>query len=555
MIILKKSAVFTLLFAGLLCLVNNRHSYNPEFTWRSNLWADPAGYYVYLPALFIYDFDANRLPKEIDKFCGEGFRIDKENNKVFTKYTSGVAILQLPFFLVAHAVEYSNHSAYKGFSGLYQKVPDMAAAFYCVIALIFLYSFLRYYYDMRLTLIVCGCMFLGTTIYFYTVYGNGNSHVYSFALFAALLYLTKTITDSQEPKLSHIIYWSFVIAFILLIRPLNLLFIIPVVFIDCGSFKEAWERIKFFSKPKFIAIIITAGFITFLPQFIYWKYLSGNWIYYSYQNETFTYWKSPQFARLLFSPNNGLLPYNPIYIFIVYALLAMCFTKAKNGFNILLCLCALTYFSASWHDVEFGCGYSARNYSEYTALFALPLGWLFQQIRINAISKYLIGIFVFASVIINQKAIYSYDRCFWGNDWDYEEYFQFFTRGGYTNKFVLKDGGEFIPEKQYSETFTVHANKHTISNFRLAKIAANVKLTKQTTEAMLVIETKDSNDSIIDWKAINLKDFTTVIDTFHTVRLYSPLPFRFNTDAHYNIAVWNPKKENFFVKDIKLVLR
>lgn len=555
MIVLKKAAFFILIFAGLLWLVNDRHQYNPEFTWRSNLWADPAGYYVYLPTLFIYDFDAAKMPSNIDTLCGNGFHVDKQKNKVITKYTSGVAILQLPFFLIAHAIEYSHNSSYKGFSGLYQKVPDMAAAFYCVIALFFLYSYLRFYFDARLSLIVSACMFLGTTIYFYTVYGNGNSHIYSFALFSAFLYLTKRITDSQEPKLAYIIYWSFVIALILLIRPLNLLFVIPVVFIDCGSFNEVWERVKFFTKPKFIAIIISAGFLTFLPQLIYWKYLSGNWIYYSYQNETFSYWKSPQLARLLFSPNNGLLPYNPIYFIIIYALIAMCFTKAKNGLALLFCLCALTYFSASWHDVEFGCGYSARNFSEYTALFAFPLGWLFQQIRNNTISKYLIGIVVLGCVVINQKAIYSYDRCFWGNDWDYEEYFQLFTRGGYTKNFVLKSEGEFMPEKEYSETFKIKPQKYTFSNFRLAKITANVKLLNQTTEAMLVIETKANDGSIIDWKAINLKDFTTVVDTFQTVRLYAPLPFRFNTDAHYNIAIWNPKKESFFVKDIKVVLR
>jgi hypothetical protein len=555
MIVLKKVAFFILVFAGLLWLVTDRHTYNPEFTWRSNLWADPAGYYVYLPALFIYDFDAAKMPAKIDSLCGDGFDIDKINNKLFIKYTCGAAILQSPFFLTAHLIEQGQPSNYKGFSGLYQKVPDMAAAFYGSIALVFLFFFLRFYFDKWLSAFITAAMFLGTNIYFFTIYGNGGSHIYSFALFAVFLYLTKTITENNAPKIIHLICWAFTIAIILLIRPLNLLFLIPAVFIDCSSFTEAWERVKFFAKPKTIAVVLIAGFLTFLPQFIYWKFLSGNWIYYSYQNESFSYWKSPQLARLLFSPNNGLLPYNPIYFFIVFALAAMLFSKAKNGLLILFALLMLIYLSASWHAVAFGCGYGSRNFSEYAALFALPLAWLFQQAKNNAVFKYLTGILVVFCVLINQKAIYSHDRCFWGGDWDYKEYVHQLTRGGYSNTFTLKDGGVFSPEKEYSESFYIRQEKYTLSSFRNVKITANIKLLNTSADAMLVIDIKAKDGSRIEWKAINLRDYSTMLNAFEKVTLLSPLPREFNTEADYQLYIWNSKKDSFVVKDIEITLR
>ncbi|MBN1199017.1 MAG: hypothetical protein JXA23_06675, partial [Bacteroidales bacterium] len=35
------------------------------FTWKSELWADRAGYYIYLPAVFLYRFDVTKAPEKI----------------------------------------------------------------------------------------------------------------------------------------------------------------------------------------------------------------------------------------------------------------------------------------------------------------------------------------------------------------------------------------------------------------------------------------------------------------------------------------------------------
>jgi hypothetical protein len=552
---IKKYVIPVLACIGLFWLVISRHQYNPEFTWRSDLWADPAGYYVYLPALFIYDFDTEKLPAKIDSLCGEGFSIDEVNKKIFTKYSCGVAILQAPFFLIVHALENSTDATYKGFSGMYQMVPSYAAIFYSLLGLFFMFRFLNYYFSSRISALVTGSMFFGTNLCYYTVYGNGASHIFSFFLFAALLLLTKIITDeNREKKTGYFILWSSVVAFILLIRPLNLLFIIPAAFIDCHSANSCWLRLKFFFNIRFILILVAMTLIVFFPQLLYWKYLSGNWIYYSYQNETFSNWKSPLIAKLLLSPNNGLLPYNPLYFLIILTLIFMLITRVKNGFSILLTFCALVYASASWHTFSYGCGYGCRNFAEYTVLFSFPLGWLFEQIKNSALGKYFMVILIVFCILINQKAIYSYDRCFFGNDWDYHEYSQELLRGSFNKKVYLKENGFINTTTEFSERLII-SHYNTFSSFRKARVNASVELFNDTTDAAIVLEIKDKKDSTVNWNSVKISDYVKKINSLERVTIDFPLPKELDLDVKFITYVWNMNKDSLIVKDIEIDLK
>jgi hypothetical protein len=95
--------VFILLFGLLLFVSLNRHSRHPRFDYHSQIYADKAGYQVYLPATFYYDWDASQMPAGIDSLVGSGFSII--DNKVHTKYPVGVAVMQLPFFALAAAID------------------------------------------------------------------------------------------------------------------------------------------------------------------------------------------------------------------------------------------------------------------------------------------------------------------------------------------------------------------------------------------------------------------------------------------------------------------
>jgi len=57
-------------------------------------WSDMEGYYIYLPATFIYGgFDQVKVA---DKEYLKPF--SETNPKIYTKYTCGVALMEAPFF-------------------------------------------------------------------------------------------------------------------------------------------------------------------------------------------------------------------------------------------------------------------------------------------------------------------------------------------------------------------------------------------------------------------------------------------------------------------------
>ena len=97
--------------------------------------SDKAGYYVYLPALFLYEFNSSKFPTKVDSLTGDGFHLNLKNNKVQSKYPVGVAVLVSPFFILAHAYSVLTDKVADGFSIPYQNAIDIAGVFYLLLCL------------------------------------------------------------------------------------------------------------------------------------------------------------------------------------------------------------------------------------------------------------------------------------------------------------------------------------------------------------------------------------------------------------------------------------
>ena len=132
------------LFLGFTIFLSlNRHSRSGIQNYHSEIWADKAGYYIYLPSLLIYNFHTERMPTEIDKKTGNGFFI--EDGKIITKYTYGVALLQAPFFIVCHGVSKLFGFNDDGFSLPYHKAINISEVIYSFFSFLLLYFFLIRY--------------------------------------------------------------------------------------------------------------------------------------------------------------------------------------------------------------------------------------------------------------------------------------------------------------------------------------------------------------------------------------------------------------------------
>jgi hypothetical protein len=95
-----KSFVIRILILGVfIFLTLNRHSRTGVFTYQSEIWADKAGYYVYLPSLFIYGFDASSFPDSIDVKTGDGFHlVDGKGSMCYCFYLFRLLFFCLSFF-------------------------------------------------------------------------------------------------------------------------------------------------------------------------------------------------------------------------------------------------------------------------------------------------------------------------------------------------------------------------------------------------------------------------------------------------------------------------
>lgn len=401
---------------------STKHHPSDIFDYRSEFFADKGGYYVYFPATFIYGYQANNFPKGIDIKVGLGFTLDTISNKVFTKYSSGVAMLTTPFFLTTHIYQKATGQPATGFTEPYFKTANYAAVFYFLIGIIFLFSYLKNFYRASSVIIALLVMFCTTHLFYYALIETLMSHVYSFTLFSILLWTMNKYINDARPK--YIILLGLLIGFIILIRPINVLFLFPAFFLNIRSWVDVKERFKLFFQARTILIVAVIVILVFIPQLAYYRYLSGNFFIYTYGKEGFTSLLSPKILEVLFSTRNGLLLYTPVFVFFIISSLIMVFNKKINGYISLFSFLLMVYISASWWIWTWGCSLSMRPMVDILPLLVLPfvafIDLIYQKRKFFLITIFS-ALFMFLGYM-NMQFSNVYNHCFEGEVWQWNEY-------------------------------------------------------------------------------------------------------------------------------------
>ncbi len=399
----------------------NKHGRDTQNHHRV-IWADAAGYYVYLPIWFIHGNNPSGFPQNIEKETGDGFQFNEQKEKVITKYPCGVAILQTPFFLASHVLAYSFSHKKTGFSLIYHWGIIIAASVYACLGLFFLFSFLSQFFKPKIAFFTCLLLLTATNLYYYAIDASGMSHVYSFFVFSALLYTGFKLFRTEKLLLG--IVFGLLCGLAVLIRPTNLLFIVFIMLMswnDLGANKGSLIK-KLLNKPSLIVVLLFAGLVTLIPQMFYWKDVSGSLVHYSYTNEGFTNWLNPKLAQIWFSPNNGLFIYSPILLLSVIGTILMIAKRKHIGILIGVFFLVISYVFASWWCWWYGCSLGSRSFIEYYTLLAIPMAWLFSNLKTkNQIITITIAALV--CVWLNFDITYYYDGCFYGSEWDFKSYF------------------------------------------------------------------------------------------------------------------------------------
>lgn len=413
-----KTIITLFLFTGILIFLSiNRHNNAEIQNYNSEIWADKAGYYVYLPATFIYKFDATKMPDSIDVKMGHGFKFN--HHKIKTNYGYGVALMQSPFFLATHFYVKATGGEATGFSRPYHKMINVAAVIYSVLALILLFLILIQFTTKTTSLLTVGLTYFGTSIFYYSIFETGMSHIYSFFLFTAFIYLALALKNKRRVKLNFILL-GLVAGGIIAVRPLNVLFL-PTFFLFCP-----WSVLKAYWKQTLIAALLATLLV--LPQLMYWYYLTGNPIIFSYdEHESFANLFTPKLLEVWFAPYNGLFIYSPLFIFFLAGLYSL-FQKDRiraiwmGGYFIFI-----SYIIASWYDWTYGCSFGSRPFVEYYALFTIPFAlWLEKTQKKKVINFALWGIIILF-VLYTQKLMFTYDGCWTFGVWDWKEVWHLVT--------------------------------------------------------------------------------------------------------------------------------
>ena len=337
---------------------------------------DVAGYYLYLPAVFIYH-DVKKLSfgePMLEKYhsAPELSAFPYPNGNRVIKYSSGQALQYLPGFLLAHASARLLGYPADGFSYPYQLAISLWSLAVALLGLWMLRKILLRFYSDRATAIVLLLIAAGTNYLEYTAFHGALTHNWLFSLYTLLLYAT--IRFYERPAYRWAALIGVLVGWAALTRPTDLVSAILPLGWGVYSLNTAGERLRFWRGH--IPQLLLAGALTAAVGFVqlaYWKYVTGEWIVYSYQDQGFS-WRHPHVADCLFSYRAGWLVYTPVMLFALLGFVPLARRQRPVFPTTLAFFLVYCYITFAWDIWWYGGSLGQRALIQSYPVLALPLG-------------------------------------------------------------------------------------------------------------------------------------------------------------------------------------
>ena len=351
---------------------------------------DVFGYYLYLPAKFIYRdlalINQEWLTHLIDKYETTATlyqAVKMPNGNWVIKYTMGLAILFAPFFFIAHLLAGILDYPADGFSLPYQYSITMGAIVYLLVGLIYFRKILLHFFNERTTILLILIIVFGTN-YFQLAVSGGIllSHIFLFTLYAILIWYTIRWHKKAKPKYALII--GITMGFIFLIRPSEIVCVLIPILWNIKDERSLFEKLDLL-KSNYAHVLLALLFIiiTGTPQLVYWKLITGKFLFYSYTNagEGFEF-LSPYTFDFLFSFRKGWFIYTPIMIFSMVGFYHLYKNNRFIFFATLIFFLFDLWIISSWSTWWYAGGsFSSRSLVPAYTVLALPLGYFIEHIK------------------------------------------------------------------------------------------------------------------------------------------------------------------------------
>lgn len=568
--------IFTFIFAaGMLFTANINIR---EGHVRQKIWSDASQYYVYMPATFVYGWDVYRFPYKIEKKF-EGFLLDSKTGKVVIKTTYGESLLLLPFFIAAHSSAYIFGIPMDGFSSFYQLFMIAGCVFYFTLGLFFIKKFLDYYYSHSISLITVLLIALTTQILFYAYDAVLMSHAYSFFLFSSFIFLLKKYYEGGRKSVLLFTLLSLTLAIAVLLRPTNILIVLWIPFLDLKSARELWQRIIFFLNLKRSLIYLPIQFMVLVPQFLYWKYLSGQFLFYSYPGEVF-YWANPLILQIWFSPLNGLFPYHPVWFIFIAGMIFMISKRKPNGWFSLIFFLLASYIFSCWHCWFYAGSYGFRPLAEFSVFAALPLGMFLQTLcRLKNLFLKSSAVLLFVILIYyNLTQLYNYN-VFTGGMWSWDDFIiklktykltdshqktytwknDFSNSYGYEPVMLLDSNARSrvsatwcdkdIPDNVHYKRILSSILDHPV---RKVNMSVFIKSADEDSTKASWVATVEQDGKTLLYKAISVDQFLKGKNAYTRVEGTFEIPAWIDQNSLIHFFISNPKGRTFYIDDMSI---
>lgn len=341
---------------------------------------DIISYYCYLPAAIIHkDLQFKFVKDDPDFWAGKYWPLKTQDGRNVIKMSMGLALLYLPFFLIAHAIALIGGFSADGYSTPYQIMLQLSALFYLVVALMVLRRVLAKWFTPSTIAIVLLSTVVGTNMLYYSSLEATMSHVYNFFLYA--LFFSLTVKFWEQHRFKRWVQLGLLVGIISLVRPTNAVIILFFLLWGINSWATVKARVQYIiSHWHLVMLALALAFSVWIPQLLYWKAATGQWIYYSYNNEGF-FFQNPHILDGLFSYRKGWLTYSPIMVFPLIGIAVLAVQRRWEWFWSLAVFTLVNmYVIFSWWAWWYGGGLGARPLIESYALLTLPfahiVAWL-----------------------------------------------------------------------------------------------------------------------------------------------------------------------------------
>jgi hypothetical protein len=192
-----------------------------------------------------------------------------------------------------------------------------------------------------------------------------------------------------------------------LVRPTNALILLVVLLWNVTNRTQLQQRIATLWRQRTkLSLMAGVGVAVLFPQLLYWHYITGKWLTYSYADAGFTNILRPQIISILFSTDRGVFFWAPVLLISLIGLALLRRHLKEWSTPLYVFLPIFLWLMASWVSWQFGESYGHRAFIDIFPLLALPLAAVYSRAKTPIARNSLLiitGLGIFANLFLTYQ--------------------------------------------------------------------------------------------------------------------------------------------------------